>query len=209
MHENNFDGNNRETITGDGRVHGYMDTVENITPNSFTLKPNVPLQHGADVAKRRRPNRRWQGRRAVSTHPLDQDGRVELVEPWEILPDATSVINISSFRRRFIYTNNRAYDSSVALQLYGSMIEGIIADNETARTGGYNGDAMSGEANWFNQFLRNRITVGNQYRGPRNEVPPTDAQLGCSPTGPGRAITGTRWSVRASCGITGWKAMPS
>ncbi len=186
LHENDFDGNNRETITGDGRVHGYMDTVENITPNSFTLRPNVPLQRGVQT---------WQngavqiaGGKGVGQLRRIRaiaDGRVELVEPWDIVPDATSVLNISSFRRRFIYTKNRAYDSSVALQLYGSMIEGIIADNETARTGGYNGDAMAGEANWFNQFLRNRITVGNQYRGPRNEVPPTDAQLGLLSYGSG------------------------
>ena len=48
--------------------------------------------------------------------------KVELESAWDISPNETSVMNISSFRRRFIYTENRAYDSTVALQLYGSMI---------------------------------------------------------------------------------------
>ena len=218
LHENNFDGNNRETITGDGRVHGYMDTVENITQNSFTLKPDVPLERGVQT---------WQngavqiaGGKGVGQFRrirVIEGGRVELIEPWDIVPDATSVINISSFRRRFIYTKNRAYDSSVALQLYGSMIEGIIADNETARTGGYNADAMAGEANWFNQLLRNRITVGNQYRGPRNEVPPTDAQLGLLAYGSGTGsykyplvrscvVRNNRLESNAKLNVMGWVA---
>lgn len=216
LHENNFDGNNRETITGDGRVHGYMDTVENITPDAFTLKPNVPLARG--VPAWRNGAVQIAGGKGVGQLRRIRSiegGRVGLAEPWDIVPDATSVINISSFRRRFIYTQNRAYDSSVALQLYGSMIEGIMADNETARTGGYNGDAMAGEANWFNQFLRNRITVGNQYRGPRNEVPPSDAQLGLLAYGSGTGdykyplvrscvVRNNRLESNAKLNVMGW-----
>ena len=185
-HENNFDGNNRETITGDGRVHGYMDTVENITKYSFTLQKDVSLARGLDL---------WQtglvqiagGKgvgqirriKSLETDPENQRTvRCRLESPWEIVPDEQSVLNISSFRRRFIYAQNEANDSTVALQLYGSMIEGIIANNKTARTGGYNADAMSGEANWYNQLLENEIVTGNSFRGPRNEVPALNAQIG-------------------------------
>ena len=215
-HENNFDGNNRETITGDGRVHGYMETVENITPDSFTLKPDVPLQRGVDTWRNGAVQiAGGKGVGQIRRIRSIADGRVELAEPWDIMPNETSVMNISSFRRRFIYTKNRAYDSSVALQLYGSMIEGIFADNETARTGGYNGDAMSGEANWFNQFLQNRIAVGNQYRGPRNEVPPTDAQLGLLAYGSGTGaykyplvrscvVRNNRLENNAKLNVMGW-----
>ncbi len=216
VHENTFDGNNRETITGDGRVHGYMDTVENIMPNSFTLKPNVPLARGAPTWRNGAVQiAGGKGVGQLRRIRSIEGSRVELVEPWDIVPDAASVINISSFRRRFIYTQNRAYDSSVALQLYGSMIEGIMADNETARTGGYNGDAMAGEASWFNQFLRNRITVGNQYRGPRNEVPPIDAQLGLLAYGSGTGdykyplvrscvVRNNRLESNAKLNVMGW-----
>ena len=185
-HENNFDGNNRETITGDGRVHGYMDTVENITAESFTLKKSVPLARDLDL---------WQtgavqiagGKgvgqirriRSIAPDSANQDVlKCTLESPWDVLPDAQSVLNISSFRRRFIYADNEAYDATVALQLYGSMIEGLMIHNKTARTGGYNADAMSGEANWFNQLLENEIEAGNSYRGPRNEVPAENAQIG-------------------------------
>lgn len=185
-HENNFDGNNRETITGDGRVHAYMDTVENITSTSFALRGEVVWKHGLD-AWRNGAAQIAGGRGVGQIRRIKSiDGsKIELESGWDITPDTTSVINLSSFRRRFIYTENRAYDSTVALQLYGSMIEGIIANNETSRTGGYNGDAMSGEANWFNQFIDNTITTGNSYRGPRNEVPALDAQLGLLAYGTG------------------------
>ena len=185
-HENTFDGNNRETVTGDGRIHAYMDTVENIGPASFTLRGEVPWKRGLQV---------WEkgavqiagGKGAGQIRRIKSiDGRkVELQSAWDIVPDETSVINIGSFRRRFIYTENQACDSTVALQFYGSMIEAIIANNETARTGGYNGDAMAGEANWFNQFLDNTIASGDSYRGPRNEVPALDAQLGLLAYGTG------------------------
>jgi len=185
-HENNFDGNNRETITGDGRVHAYMDKVENITPTSFTLKGKPEWKYGIDAWK----NCAVQiagGRGVGQIRRVNSisDTKIELESPWSIVPDETSVINISSFRRRFIYTENKAYDSTIALQLYGSMIEGILANNETSRTGGYNGDAMSGEANWFNQFFNNTIHCGNSYRGPRNQVPPLDAQIGLLAYGSG------------------------
>ena len=185
-HENNFDGNNRETITGDGRVHAYMDTVENITPISFTLRGEVKWNRGIHA---------WEkgavqiagGKGVGQLRRIKSiDGaKIELESAWDIVPNETSVMNISSFRRRFIYTENKAYDSTVALQLYGSMIEGIIANNVTSRTGGYNGDAMAGEANWFNQFFDNTIATGNSYRGPRNEVPALDGQLGLLAYGTG------------------------
>ena len=185
-HENNFDGNNRETVTGDGRVHTYLDNVENITPASFTLKGEIKWNKGLHA---------WEkgavqivgGKGAGQIRRIKSiDGaKIELATAWDIVPNETSVISISSFRRRFIYTENRAYDSSVALQLYGSMIEALVANNETSRTGGYNGDAMAGETNWFNQFLDNTFATGNSYRGPRNEVPPLDAQLGLLANGTG------------------------
>ena len=185
-HENNFDGNNRETITGDGRVHAYMDTVTDITPTSFTLKDKPKWRYGIDAWKNGAVQiAGGKGAGQIRRIKSVSDTKIEVVTPWAILPDETSVFNISSFRRRFIYTENKAYDSTVALQLYGSMIEGIIAGNVTSRTGGYNGDAMSGEANWFNQFFNNTIETGNSYRGPRNQVPALDAQLGLLAYGAG------------------------
>ncbi len=190
LHENTFDGNNRETITGDGRIHSYMDTIENITPQSFTLRPN---EKGKVVWAR--GEHRWTdaavqiagGKGVGQLRRIKNIGgaRVEIDRPWDVMPDESSVINIGSFRRRFIYLGNTAFDSSCALQFYGSMIEGIFSENTTRRTGGYNADAMTGESNWYNQFFHNTIETGNAYRGPRNEVPPIDAQLGLLAYGDG------------------------
>ncbi len=203
-HENDFDGNNRETITGDGRVHGYIDRAENITPTSFTLRREINSEKGAplvgpNVLERGvetwfRPENELQRNGAVQlaggkgvgqirrirTIQALEDGtiRVELDRPWDVLPDEETIFSITSFRRHFIYRRNTASDSTTALQFYGSMLESLIMQNCSSRTGGFNGDAMTGESNWFNQFLNNNLWSGNAYRGPRNESPATDAQLG-------------------------------
>ncbi|MDO4574126.1 MAG: hypothetical protein Q4D98_02810 [Planctomycetia bacterium] len=189
-HENTFDGNNRETITGDGRVHAYKGLIENITPRSFTL-----ITDGKPMVWPRFPVEVWQrgavqivGGKGVGQFRRIQkiDGnQIVLERPWDILPDANSVINIGSFRRHFVYTENLSYDSTVSLQFYGSMLESLFFENHACRTGGWNADAMTGETGWFNQFFNNTHTCGNSYRGPRNEVPPTDAQLGLLAYGDG------------------------
>jgi hypothetical protein len=201
-HENNFDGNNRETLTGDGRIHAYMDTVDNITPTSFTLIGPPNWRGGVEAwAKGAVQIAGGKGVGQIRRIKSIDGTKIELESAWDIVPDRDSVLSIATFRRRFIYTENTACDSSVALQLYGSMIEGIVANNQTARTGGYNGDAMSGESNWFNQFLNNTIETGNAYRGPRNEVPATDAQLGLLAFGDG--IGKHRYPLVRSCVVRG------
>lgn len=194
--ENTFDGNNRESFTGDLRIIVYLNTVENITTTSFTTiigqgkqwvtpslfntigevtspigkiynweKGAVQIAAGKGIGQFRR------------IKSID-GAKIELESAWDITPDETSIITISSFRRRFIYTENKTDDSSIALQFYGSMIEGIIANNKTSRTGGFHGDTNRDMPNWFNQFFDNTIETGLAYRGPRNQVPAMDAHLG-------------------------------
>ena len=194
--ENTFDGNNRESMSGDLRTIVYQNTVENITPTSFTTIPgrNKPwltpsiLNTTAEAASPAGQSDIWEkgavqiaagkGVGQIRRIKSIQGAKIELAAAWDILPDKTSVMYISSFRRRFIYTENKVYDSSIALQFYGSMIEAIVANNVTARTGGYTGDSNRDLPNWFNQFLDNTIETGLAYRGPRNEVPAKDAHVG-------------------------------
>lgn len=222
-HEMNFDGNNRETVTGDLRIHGYFDRVEQITPTGFNLKKEIQGEKGETLtgsAVLARGIETWfkpenelqqngavqlaagkgvgQIRRIREISTLE-DGtiHVEVDRPWEILPDEETVAVISSFRLHFVYENNESYDSTVALQFYGSLLESLIIGNQTARTGGFNGDSMSGEPGWFNQFIENRIQDGNSYRGPRNETPATDAQLGILNYGNG--IKNYRYPLIRAC----------
>ncbi|MDO4628359.1 MAG: hypothetical protein Q4C70_04180, partial [Planctomycetia bacterium] len=227
IHENNFDGNNRETITGDGHFHGYFDRVKNIMPTSFTLLPEIKNERGATLTGRSvlergistwyRPENELQRNGIVqiaSGKGVGQFRRireivtdeketmtVKLDRPWDILPDSESVIAISSFRRHFIYYRNQSYDSTCALQFYGSLLESLILENQTARTGGFNGDSMTGEPCWYNQFLNNEILNGNSYRGPRNESPATDAQLGLLSYGDG--IKNYRYPLLRGCVVRG------
>ena len=194
--EMTFDGNNRESLTGDLRTIVYHNHAENITPVSFTTiigettswtLPSSFNSEGDNLAPAGK-SEIWEngvvqiagGRGVGQIRRIKsvEGNKIELQSAWDIIPDETSVMDISSFRRRFIYTENRTDDSSLALQFYGSMIEGIIANNVTSRTGGYQGDTNRDMPHWFNQFLDNTIETGLTYRGPRNQVPAMDAHLG-------------------------------
>lgn len=184
-HENCFDGNNRETLTGDGHRHFYLDTAKATAPDKVVLDGNRLRLNGEDFGE-------WepgiiqivaergvgQFRRITKMERKDGDVEVTLDRPWDILPDHNTVFRIGTCRGRFIYTQNEALDSTIALQLYGSMLEAVIADNTTRHTGGYHADSMSGETSWFIQLLNNTIASGTFYRGPFNEIPPTDAHIG-------------------------------
>ena len=190
-HENAFDGNNRETVTGDCRDVLYIDTAEIPEPNQLVL----------DMARIRNDNyAQWmhrgvvqicagrgvgQFRRIVSMVPKDGKIYLKLDRSWDIAPDESSVFYIGTCRGRFIYTGNEANDSTVALQLYGSMMESVIADNVTRHTGGYHADTMFGETSWFIEMLNNTVSSGTYYRGPFNEVPATDAHVALISNGAG------------------------
>lgn len=205
VHEQNFDGNNRETITGDLRIHGYIDRVESITPTGFNLLKEIQAERGGGTLQGEKVLDRgistWykpenesqlngmvqlaagtgagQMRRIREIKTLE-DGtiHVEVDRPWEILPDEETVVVIASFRRHFICRENKFNDSTVAFQCYGSLLESVIQENHSTRTGGINADSMSGEPSWFNQYLENQINGSGVFRGPRNEVPATNAQFG-------------------------------
>jgi len=205
LHEQNFDGNNRETITGDLRIHGYFDRVEAITPTGFNLRKEVQAERGDAKLQGEKVLERgistWykpenepqlngmvqlaagtgagQTRRVREIKTLE-DGtiHVEVDRPWEILPDEETVAVIASFRRHFICRENTFQDSTVAFQCYGSLLESVITKNRSVRTGGINADSMSGEPSWFSVYSGNVINGSGVFRGPRNEVPATNAQFG-------------------------------
>ncbi len=199
--ENTFDDGNRESITGDLRIIAYQNKVENITPASFTTikgvnrSGEIPSVFNTDgeISSAVGKLETWKDGavQIASGKGVGQfrriksiNGRkVELESAWDIIPDENSVLTITSYRRRFIYTENKTYDSSIALQFYGSMIEAIVANNLTARTGGYNGDTNSDLLGWFNQFFDNTFESGLSYRGPYNQVPAIDAHLSLSGRG--------------------------
>ena len=202
-HENNFDGNNRETITGDGRTHAYMDSVENITPISFTLRSEVKWNGGIHAWEKGAVQiAGGKGAGQIRRIRAIDGAKVELESAWDIVPNDASVINISSFRRRFIYTENRAYDSTVALQFYGSMIEGIIAEQRNVanrrlqrRRDGRRSKLVQPVSRQYYSKPATRIA------GRVTKYPPWMPSWDCSVSGRERGTINIRWFVPASSAI--------
>lgn len=193
-HENAFDGNNRETITGDCRNMLYLDTAKEILPDTVVLNGQwlqvANYWDWSDSVVQICDGRGVGQYRLITSIEKDKNGDlvVKLDRPWEILPDEKTVFYIGTTRSRFLCTDNEVHDSTVALQLYGSMLEAVIADNTTRHTGGYHADTMLGETSWFIQLLNNTVASGTFYRGPFNEVPATDAHIGLISNGSGHGI---------------------
>ena len=180
--ERNF-AHDREAMPLDGGAHTYRGTVTNVVGNRLVLVDESMAWHnGAD---------HWinggimvlAGRGAGQLRRIRHiDGRtVEVDRPWTIEPDDSSLIAISYFRERHLFVGNRIEDATIALQLYGSLVEGIVASNTSARAGGFHnfGTWKGGgpEPSWYIQYFDDEILEGNAYRGPMNEIPSLDSHL--------------------------------
>ena len=180
--ERNFQ-HDREAMTFDGGGHAYQGVLAACEGTRMTLATKrMAWRHGAA---------HW-----VNGGMLIMDGRgagqlrrirriennvAELDRPWTIEPDGASKVMISCFRQRHIFSGNHFEDATVALQLYGSLVEGIVAGNTCARSGGFHNYGMwkggGPEPSWYVQFLDNAILEGNAYRGSQNEIPALDSHL--------------------------------
>ena len=180
--ERNF-AHDREAMTLDGRAHTYQGAVTNVAGNRLVLADEgMAWRNGAD---------HWinggimvfAGRGAGQLRRIRRiDGRtVEVDRPWTIEPDDSSLIAISYFRERHLFVGNRIEDATIALQLHGSLIEGIVAGNTSTRAGGFHSFGMwkggGPEPSWYVQYFDDEILEGNAYRGPMNEIPSLDSHL--------------------------------
>jgi hypothetical protein len=88
-----------------------------------------------------------------------------------VLPDASSVITITSLQQNYLFINNEFFDAGVAIQYYGTSVNHVASGNRSERTGGF---IASGrwyshfQPSWYCQFLDNEISDGNVYRGGLN-----------------------------------------
>ena len=187
--ERNF-AHDREVMTLDGGTHTYRGAVTNVAGTRLVLADEgMVWRNGAD---------HWinggimvfAGRGAGQLRRIRHiDGRtVEIDRPWTIEPDGSSLITISYFRERHLFVGNRIEDATIALQLDGSLIEGIVAGNTSARAGGFHNFGMwkggGPEPSWYIQYFDDEILEGNAYRGPMNEIPSLDSHLAIRDLGP-------------------------
>lgn len=117
---------------------------------------------------------------------------VTLDRPWSVAPDATSRFVIAAERRHLLYVDNDTEDSSIAIQLYGGLTEGVLARNRSARSGGFLGFGMDYHGIiplWYVQYLDNEIAAGSGYRGASNEMTPGDSVMAFLDHGNGSTLT--------------------
>ena len=115
--------------------------------------------------------------RAVVRH----DGRrLELDRPWDVVPDADSVISVGVFSGRHLFIGNVHTDTGTCIQLYPPNCECIVAGNRAIRASNFNCLSKLGystqspyhrvEVSWRNQFIANHVEVGNGWGGGEAEI---------------------------------------
>ena len=177
--------NNRESITHDGARTAFRGLVH--SPCDGT---RMPLDFGSEKPSYRYGPAYWvgqdiqlvEGRGAGQTRTITAltNDVATIDRPWSIKPDATSLFVVAAERRHLLYVDNDTQDSSIAIQLYGGLTDGVLARNRCARSGGFLGFGMDYHGIiplWFVQFLDNQIMEGNGYRGPHNDIPPKDSVM--------------------------------
>jgi hypothetical protein len=177
--------NNRESITHDGARTAFRGLLP-----ARCEDVRVALDFGAEKVGYRNGPDYWigrevqlvEGRGAGQTRTIVAltNNLVTLDRPWSVAPDATSRFVVAAERRHLLYVDNDTEDSSIAIQLYGGLTDGVLARNRSARSGDFRGFGMDYHGIiplWYVQYLDNVIAEGNGYRGPSNEMPPRDAVM--------------------------------
>lgn len=157
--------NDREVMTLDGGSGGYYGKVSSASGNSIALATDgKTFQWAAN---------KWIGgglfiidgkgagqfRRIVS-HTVD---RIELDEPFLVVPDASSVISITTIREHLYFVNNTAMDAG-AYQLYGSAQNCVIAGLKMQRSAGIIGKGSyvnyGRQPNWYIDIVDCQLSDG-------------------------------------------------
>lgn len=189
--------NNRESITHDGARTAFRGLVTarcdgvRAALDFGAAKPGYQNGPGYWVG---RQLQLVEGRGAGQTRTILAltNDVATLDRPWSIAPDATSLFTVAAERTHLLYVDNVTEDSSVAIQLYGGLTDGVLSRNRCARSGGFRGFGMDYHGIiplWFVQMLDNEIREGNSYRGPSNEMPPRDSTLEIADHGNGLTLT--------------------
>jgi hypothetical protein len=177
--------NNRESITHDGARTAFTGTLL-----AQCTGTRLALDFGTEKVSYRNGPDYWvgqniqlvEGRGAGQTRTVTAltNNVVTIDRPWSITPDVTSRFVVAAERQHVLYVDNMTEDSSIAIQLYGGLTDGVLARNRCARSGGFLGFGMDYHGIiplWFVQYLDNQILEGNGYRGPGNEMPPRDSVM--------------------------------
>ncbi len=175
--------NNRESITHDGArtaFRGLLPAQCDGTRMTFDFGGDKPSYRNGSASWIGQNIQLVDGRGAGQTRTITAltNDMATIDRPWSITPDATSRYVVAAARQHLLYVDNDTEDSSIAIQLYGGLTDGVLARNRSSRSGGFVGFGMDYHGIiplWYVQYLDNQILEGNSYRGPSNEMPPRDS----------------------------------
>lgn len=104
-----------------------------------------------------------QVRRIRSIQGLD----VVLDDPLDVQTDNSSIVSITTLQRHYLIVRNALSDTGNGVQLFGSSVEHVVADNVLNRTWGLLNRGLYYKAyqpTWYTQFLHNRVAEGDLWR---------------------------------------------
>ncbi len=157
-----------EIVGSDGASPVYYGGVEGVNGTSVRLArpvrswPFEPEGHLAFVLAGR-------GKGQARTVLRGGTNWVDLDRPWEVTPDATSILGINHSLRQWLMVGNRIADGD-SMQMYGLNHEVVFAENRLERVGGSSEAALrflafqhtadgpeAAEPSFFSQMLGNRL----------------------------------------------------
>jgi len=161
----------REAMTSDGPGGCYFGGIASIGDNGRTaLLPETAPGELRDLKRCVGAGVFIMGGRG-----LGQVRRVEAIDGnslrldrrFDIDPDSTSVLTVTSFQRNYLMIGNGFSDAGIAIQFYGSAVGHVVAENVSVRTGGFLNRGLQYHAyqpSWYTQFIDNQIREGDLGR---------------------------------------------
>jgi hypothetical protein len=178
-----------ECLTFDGHGGAYFGHVKEVTGTRFTLVGKPQCREGKGTMSDMHDTAVYivDGRGAGQYRFLsryDAKGRITVDRPWDVEPDASSLIEIGGFNGRHLIIGNTGEDVGTLVQLYPTNCECFVVGNKGIRASNINCLSASGtyanvrdkrkitrmEVSWRNQFLDNEVVFGNAWGGGCTEV---------------------------------------
>lgn len=96
-----------------------------------------------------------------------QGQTILLENPLDVPTDNSSIVSLTTLQRHYLIIGNELSDAGNGVQLFGSSVEHVVADNVSRRTWGFLNRGLYYRAyqpTWYTQFLHNRISEGDLTR---------------------------------------------
>lgn len=172
-------GGDRELMTTDGGSCGYVGKVTQTEGVKMTLARNMTWGSDRDWFRTHPAIFILEGTGAGQLRELKSFDKnlIEIDRPWDIPPDETSVVRITTRNHHQLILDNTWTEGTIAIQGYVQADHWVVQGNRSARCGGFHWQSLSQQSCWRVQVLDNAITEGSGWCGPENDQPPSDSHF--------------------------------